>query len=166
MTGWFAGRTPRERWTLSLAGIALALALGNWLVMEPLAGHADRLRNRLDTQHALLSWLEQIAPEVTRLRRLQPAPAQAGTQSLLSVIDQSTRRAGLKKTVKRLAPESRNKVRLWLEGAPFDTLMLWLAGVNREYGIESESISVEREDKPGLVRVNLTLQRRNAAATR
>jgi type II secretory pathway component PulM len=43
-----------------------------------------------------------------------------------------------------------------LEGAPFDTVVTWLANLDQRYGLAIESITVDRTVKPGLVNASIT----------
>ncbi|MEA3151275.1 MAG: Type secretion system protein, partial [Gammaproteobacteria bacterium] len=43
-----------------------------------------------------------------------------------------------------------------LEAAPFDTMVTWLAKLDEQYGLDVESISVDRTARPGVVNANIT----------
>jgi general secretion pathway protein M len=154
---WLAGLQERERRTLMLGAVALALILGYLYLFEPLMSAREQAGSRVQAQRALLAHLQRVAAEASLLKGSGPATRAVAPQSILAAVDQSSRQAGIKPSIKRLTPEGSKKVRLWLEKASFDQLMGWLAGVNAQSGLVVENINLTPEDEPGLVRVNLTL---------
>lgn len=160
MKEWYRSLARRERRALLLAAAVLSMGLIYVAVVEPLPTRLDQSRSRLHAQQTLLEWMQKASKEAEHLRGSAAArPLRAADQSVLAVIDRTTRRAGLKDSVKRLVPETEDTVRVWMEGASFDRLIAWLAGLSEQYGIENTNIAVNREDEPGLVRANMTLRR-------
>jgi type II secretory pathway component PulM len=47
-------------------------------------------------------------------------------------------------------------VRVQLEAAPFDTMVVWLATLDTQYGLAIDSISVDRAARPGVVNANIS----------
>ena len=80
--------------------------------------------------------------------------------SILSIIDQTSSRLGLKASMKRLTPDGKDKVRIRMEQAGFDKVMSWLAMLSKEHQINTEALSLRpNEDDQGVVSGNLTLHR-------
>jgi type II secretory pathway component PulM len=71
------------------------------------------------------------------------------------VVDRVGRAAGLTDSLRGTQPNG-NGVRVQLEGAPFDTVIGWVATLDQRYGLSIESISVDRTVKPGLVNASIT----------
>jgi general secretion pathway protein M len=155
---WFDSLGTRERMILA-AGLALLIPLLVWaLLWQPLAGSVDRLEEEVAQQRETLAWMQRAAAEVKRLRGSGgTAAAGLGGRSLLAVVDQSARAAGLGGGVKRIEPESADAVRVTLEGVAFDTVLTWLDALGRDFGVAAGMVSVEREPVPGQVRMRLTL---------
>lgn len=158
MKAWFLGLAPRERLIVA-GGAAILLVLVLWLaVWEPLVQRTAQLEQSVAVQEETLAWMRQAAGEIEQLRR-SGGPAAAGLQgrSLLAAVDQATRAAGLNSGLKRIEPEGQNRVRVQFEGVAFDDFMRWLNGLQGQYGVFTQSITVEREEAPGRVNIRLTL---------
>ena len=129
------------------------------LVWQPNVAERARLRQVISEQRALLHWLSGASAEVRRLRGAQGRnPGKRGNESLLALVDRSARKSGLARAVKRLEPQGKNAVRLWVEQASFDQLAAWLAKLGKESGVHASAVSLERQERPGLVNGRLTLE--------
>lgn len=154
---WFDKLAPRERW-LVLAAAAFAIcALVYALAIQPLFAARERAAAELEIRRSLLSDIEQIA------RRFGPQDASTGSvpangESLVVLIDRSTRDRGLGAYLKRNQPEGANGVRLRLESVPFDELTAWLADVQTQHGLSATSASFDPSGEPGRVNSNLVLE--------
>lgn len=164
MKAWFASLAPRERMMVIAAAVLLVLTLGYVLAWEPLTRDVARLEQSVQEQRALKQWMEQAAVEARRLRGGRAggngaAPVGEDAPSLLSLTDETVRAAQLGAAVRRIEPEGDSVVRVVLEQAAFDDVMLWLGMLQRTHGIGVVDFAVDRQDEPGLVNARLTLQR-------
>ena len=155
---WFEKLEPRERWLVALAGVVTLLALAYGLVVQPLSAARARAELQLTEQRQLLLDVEQVA------RRLGPqssngssGPVPATGESLVVLVDRSTRERGLGSYLKRNQPEGNDGVRLRLENAPFDTLAEWLGELQSRYGLATTSASFDPSGEPGRVNSSLVL---------
>lgn len=152
---WFDKLAPRERWMVMagalLALVALIFAVGIRPVYRARAAAAEQLVE----QRRLLADIEQVA------RRFGPQSAAAATpvsgESVVVLIDRSTRERGLSSYLKRNQPEGNDGVRLRMENAPFDELLLWLSDVQSGQGLAAVSASFDPSGEPGRVNANLVL---------
>lgn len=153
---WLDKLAPRERWMVMggalFALVALIFALG----ILPVYRARDAAAERLAEQRQLLADIEQVA------RRFGPqSPATGATptsnESVLVLIDRSTRERGLSSYLKRNQPEGTDGVRLRMENAPFDELLLWLSDVQSGQGFAAVSASFDPAGEPGRVNANLVL---------
>jgi type II secretory pathway component PulM len=71
------------------------------------------------------------------------------------LVDRVGREAGLAGALRGTQPNGTG-VRVQLEGAPFDTLITWLATLDEHYGLAIESITVDRAARPGVVNASIT----------
>ncbi len=158
MKAWWAARAPREQMILGAGGIVAVIILVWLLAWEPLASEASALKTSISAQQDDLAWMREAAGEVIALRS-QGGATVAGLQgrSLLAVVDQSARQAGLGSALKRVEPEGSAKVRVRFESVSFDQLILWLNQINTQFGVSAEQVSIEPENESGRVTVRLTL---------
>lgn len=155
MQDWLNTMSPRERIMVIGCAAFVALAL-IWIAgLQPLLKHADGLEERVTDKRAQLASLQEQAALVDPNRQSNgPQPGVAGNQSLVVIIDRTTRERQLAGYLKRNQPEGATSVRLRLEGAPFDDLVHWLGDLDRQYGLKTANANF---DRAGIGRVNATL---------
>lgn len=148
---WYQALGGREQLIVRVGAIVGALLVVALVVLQ-LHGVVNRLEKRVATKRADVAYITSVLPE------LQGAPApQGGGQSLVTVIDRTTRDAGLSGNLRGADPSGIGGVRVRLEGASFDVLVPWLLRIQREYALRVQSATLEKSDAPGRVNANLTL---------
>jgi len=155
---WLDKLAPRERVLVLAAAVFAGMALVYALGLQPLYAARGRAAAEVEAHRSLLRDIEQVA------RRFGPqgaasAPSTATGESLVVVIDRSTRERGLGPYLKRNQPEGASGVRLRLENAPFDELTGWLADVQARYGLAAVAASFDPSGEQGRVNSNLALER-------
>ncbi|MEO7387059.1 MAG: type II secretion system protein M [Gammaproteobacteria bacterium] len=155
---WLDKLAPRERLLVLAAAVFAGLALVYALGLQPLYAARGRAAAQVEEQRSLLGDLEQVA------RRFGPQGAAnsatpATGESLVVLLDRSTRERGLGAYLKRNQPEGAAGVRLRLENVPFDDLTAWLAEVQTRQGLAAISASFDPSGEPGRVNSNLVLER-------
>ncbi len=159
MKQWYEGLESRERIMLFSGVILLAIFLFYVLVWAPAHSGYDRLKSTISEQRTTALWIQEGAAEVIRLTGTGSNVGQGlGGRSLLAVTDSTARAGGLAAAMKRIEPEGRNGVRVWLEGASFDQFVTWLGQLSNKYGINPDNVSMDRGEAAGQVNVRLTLQ--------
>jgi len=153
---WWRGLDMRERRAVLLAGLALLLfsLYSGWQSFDQ--ARQQRLE-RLERQREALRDLSRQAAEIRQLRGQADTPSRS-KESLLALVDRSARAQGLGAALKRVKPEG-GGVRLWLEKAPFDTLIVWLGRLKSRQGADITALSLERVNDTGLVNARITLER-------
>ena len=153
---WFDRLAARERWLVLVAAGFAVFALVYALGLQPLYSARTRAASAVEQQRSLLNDIEQVA------RRFGPqnssGPAMPSGESLVVLIDRSTRERGLGSYLKRNQPEGPSGVRLRLENVPFDDLTGWLAVVQGAQGLATVSASFDPSGEPGRVNSNLVLE--------
>jgi general secretion pathway protein M len=150
---------PRERLLVTAAGVAIVLAAILLLVVQPLYANSTHTAERVTDKQALLARLEQAAA------RLEPAAQRSGGQlqglgqSMVVVVDRSTRSRGLGQYLKRNQPDGNTGIRLRFEDAPFDELIGWIAELQTSYGMTTLSANIDLSGASGRVNCSLVLNR-------
>jgi len=150
---WFAGLKEREKRVVVIGAAALAVLLlvgGVLLPLHTALANAERRGNRA---RADLTWMRLNAPEI-RSGALQMTQ-QTGEPPVV-LVDRTAREAGLAGAIRGTQPSGNAGVRVQLEAAPFDTMINWLGGLDRRYGLAVESITIDRAAKTGTVNANVT----------
>lgn len=155
MTAHWRRLAPREQRLLLLAAAVLALLLGYALLWAPWQAARERLRADNARLRADLAWLHQLAPQVQALRAQQPAATAQVGGPLPVRLDASVRTADLGEHLSRLEPAADGSVKLWLDDAPADGVLAWLAEVSAQ-GVAVESLGLGPGAGPGLVNARAT----------
>ena len=154
LADWYAGLQARERRTVLIGGVLLALVVLVGGVLLPLHNRVSSEREKVDTLRGDLAWMQQSAPEIQAAAGTYHAP---GNESPVVLIDRTGREAGLAQALRGTQPSGDAGVRVQLEAAPFDALVGWLSVLETQHGIAIESIPIGRAARPGLVNASVSL---------
>jgi general secretion pathway protein M len=162
MKNWWNGLTARERWIVG-SGVLLSLILvGYGLIWQPWQRALGDLRQAVANQRRDLAWMQQAVMEVKQLGTAATGaatkPTGAPGQSLLTLVDQSAKKAGLGTVLKRVEPQGSEQLRVQLEGVGFDELIRWLGTLEREYAVRIDTATVDRRSESGRVDARIVLQ--------
>jgi general secretion pathway protein M len=156
MRAWWDSLEARERLVLLVGGIVAAVIVLWAAVWNPLFVNTARLGEEITSKERLLA-------EVTRLEASGAGTTSqtraAGGGSLVVVVDQTIRSQGLSASLKRNQPNGSDGINLTFQSASFDTLIRWLAQLDRDHGISVQSASFSDSRQPGLVNSTLVLSR-------
>lgn len=158
LRAWFQGLAPRERLLILAAAALAAVAVAYAGVVEPVFGARARAAESVARNRQLLADIEGVARRLGP-QRSQPAAAPGSADSLVVVIDRSTRDLGLAGFLKRNQPEGPASIRLRFENAPFDQLLEWLAAAETRDGLRPTAASFDPSGEPGRVNSNIVLAR-------
>lgn len=161
MKAWWENLGARERGLIVVGTVLVMMLLSYVLAWEPLRNSDRRLRQSVAERRADLAWMRQAAEEIKRLGGAGAARPVADNRSLLTLVDQTARAAGLGAALKRVAPQGDDKLSAQLDGAEFDKLIPWLSGLERDQAIAIISLNVDRTDAPALVNARIVLGRRS-----
>lgn len=156
MKAWWESLASRERALLSGSAAVVLALLGYLLAWEPFQASHRRLQNNVAAQRADLVWMRQAAQEIQRLSGA--APRNNDGRSLLTLVDQTARAAGLGAALKQITPQGDDKLSARLDAVEFDKLLPWLGVLEREHPIVLIHLSVDRTETTGLVNARVILQ--------
>jgi general secretion pathway protein M len=152
LRAWYAGLQQREQRMVACGGIALAVIILFGGILLPLHTAVSGAQSRNDSKRQDLVWMRANAAEIRAAGN--QLPVDVGEPAVV-VVDRVGRAAGLTDALRGTQPNG-NGVRVQLEGAPFDTVVTWLATLDQRYGLSIESITVDRTLKPGLINASIT----------
>jgi general secretion pathway protein M len=148
---WYRSLAEREQRTLLYGSIAAAVLLlvgGLWSLQSATSAAAQRVA----TKRADLAWMQSVAP------RLRSMPAARPNESLALLMDRTAKDAGLGGALSGAEPAGNGGLRVRLEGASFDAIVIWLGRVQQERGLVVESASFDGTPTEGLVNASLVLR--------
>jgi general secretion pathway protein M len=148
----------RDQKALLALSVALGLAILYFLVWSPAHSFAKQEESNLASGKELLSWVK--ANEMVARTLVSDTAGGASkildSQSLVSTVSANALKHKIK--LKRFEPSGERKVRVWLEKVPFNNVIVWLRDLNSTYNITASQISIDRDEKGGLVNVRITLK--------
>jgi general secretion pathway protein M len=164
MKDWWLGKTQREQLALVGGAAAVLLLLLYLLAWQPFVNAVEKQRTHVKNQQITLDWMQQVLPEFQSLSSQNRAAGNRQTnEALLTLVDRTAKQKQLREQFQRLKPQGDDTVQLWVEQAPFDTLLNWLGNLTSQYGIQIETLNIDRQELPGIVNARLVLQRAGGA---
>jgi general secretion pathway protein M len=156
---WFYSLQPRERMFIGGGGLLLAIAAIFVLGLGPFYSAVKASGQRVAAKEGDLAWMRSVAGEVKALGANAAAnPAPSG-ESLVVLIDRTARECGLGQALSGQTPAGDNSIRVRLDNAEFDKLMVCLSNLQQVHALSIEQASIDRTGTPGFVNVGLTLTR-------
>ncbi len=159
MKEWFYKLAPRERLLVGTAAVLTGILLIVTLGIRPMISQTTRSHERIEDKRKLLSELERVAERIGPQTGSNRGTTGAAIQSLVVIVDRTTRGSGLAPYLKRNQPDGTNSIRLRFENAPFDATIEWLGGIKNRYGLIVSAANIEAAATTGRVNCNLTLTR-------
>ena len=159
MKAWYNAKEPQEQRIILILSVIVGLSLFYLLIWSPISETYQQKHKQVFARQQLLSWMEKTSQEIIRLKPQTNNQRNRSGGPLLSSIDRTIKAARLNQTMKRLEPQGNERVQIWFEKTAFDTLIQWLGKLDSTYGINIQSINVERLDQPGLVNARLVLKK-------
>ena len=159
MKEWFQNLAPREQVLISIGGGLVVVFLIVMLGIQPVLSKASRGHELITEKQALLTELSQVAQRIGPQTGGGQGVDLTGGQSLVVIVDKTTRERGLGPQLKRNQPDGDSSIRLRFENASFDALMGWLSQLQNQYGLTTTSANIDVAAGTGRVNCNLTLER-------
>lgn len=150
---WYHGLGEREQRMAVWGGAAAAVFLLAGLIMQ-LGASVTKASERVERRREDLAFIVAATP------RIQSQPAARPGESLTIAVDRMAHEGGLAEELAAIEPAGNGALRARFTGAPFDSLMLLLARLQKERGVEAETASVTASGEPGLVDATLVIHGR------
>jgi general secretion pathway protein M len=156
---WFFGLQPRERVIVAAGALIVPLVLIYMFALAPFYSAVSLRAQRVATKEGDVAWMRSVAPEIAMLNATSPARAAPTGESLVVLIDRTSRECGLGAALTGQTPNGESSIRVRLEGAEFDKLMVCLGTLQQVHQVNIDSATIDRTGKPGLVYAGLVLSR-------
>jgi general secretion pathway protein M len=157
MQRWQA-MSARDRSMLKLGFLVVSLLLFWAFLWDPTQQSRRSLNNQVQSAEADLTYMHAAAQQLQALHASGTASVfDRGGRSLLALADSTARDAKLAHAIQRIEPVSTGRVNIWLEGAEFDQVTLWLEQLQSAYGVRVDEYSLQRSEGEGKVEGRLSL---------
>ncbi len=159
MKEWFRQLAHRERILVSTAAFLTGVLLIVTLGVRPIIKNTTQGHERVADKRELLSEIDRVAERVGPQTGSNRQASGAGDQSLVVIVDRTTRSSGLAPYLKRNQPDGTDSIRLRFEDVPFDVVIEWLAEIRLQYGLVTLAANIDTSGSAGRINCNLTLTR-------
>lgn len=149
---WYASLQEREQRMVAGGAIAVSVMVLVFGILMPLHSAVSKATARNDTKREDLTWMRANAAEIRATGN--QVPADTGEAPVV-LVDRIAREAGLGGALRGTQPNATG-VRVQLEDASFDTLITWLATLDERYGLAVDSVTLDRNARPGAVNASIT----------
>jgi general secretion pathway protein M len=156
---WFDALAPRERLLVSAAGLLLVVAIVVIGGLRPLVVSSRSATAQLADRQAVLADIEHVAARFGPQAGAGASGAHPTGESLVVLVDRTTRSRGLGAYLKRNEPDGTDSIRLRFENVSFDELVAWLADLQATQAVNVVSASADPGQDAGRVGANLQLSR-------
>ncbi|MCG9697902.1 type II secretion system protein M [Shewanella sp. Isolate11] len=145
---WWNGLILREQQLVAACGVMLVVGIFYWGIWTPISNTEADAERSLQSQQNTLNYVKQTANKIVGLK--QSGGAKAFSGSLSTAATQGAKSFGLEIT--RMQPQG-NKLQVWMDEVPFDSLLGYLSDLVQQKGLSLDSIDLAQSDTPGFVKV-------------
>lgn len=150
------GLQAREQQVLRLGAVIFGLLLLYLFVIDPVYSGRGEAEQRLQATRQAFAVAQQQASDLKA-----SSPGAAGipvSGSLLTRVESSAQKEGLRGALKRLQPSGNDQIQVSLEGASYQQVMQWLSKLRLE-GISAQRADIQVDRQSDLLQVQLVLVR-------
>lgn len=148
-SGWLEERTTRERWLLMMGSAAVLIWVAFAFVWQPIQARREAASRQIALYERAIVALH-AAPASTIV-----APP-ADPRALNAIVTDAA--SGFDLSIRRLEPQG-NSIRVTVDEAAFQTVILWLEAMQRDSGLRASELDMIRRPAPGVVNATLVLER-------
>ena len=159
MREWFDTLESREKILIVFASIFVIITSMYMLILAPMIKERDSLNASIkDWENSIIeiSHLKQLDAQSQLTINNQNKPE----QSLVVIVDISLREYNLYQSLQRSLPNGNDNIRVELQGASFNDLILWIEKLDSMYNLKvvSANFSQSSNGEYGFVNTSLTLE--------
>ncbi len=145
---WWQGLNIREQWLVSIMATFISVFLLYSFVWQPLNENLIKAEQKVASRKALLTWVTDNTARYKNVKSSSGGKKSSG--SLSSIINRSANKQQL--TITRMQAQGES-VQVWLDSAPFTTLLFWFEHMANNEGLQVQAIDLAEGNKQGEVRV-------------
>ena len=155
---FWQARNPRERAILSYGGVFLLLAMLYGLAWLPISEGRKKLSANLPQLRADVAQMRTNAQEITDLQANGPRPPGTGAASadVRQAAESGLQGANIRDKVSAIDRVDAQRVRITLNGTPFDVLLMFLGDMQSQRRLRVETLQIQATEA-GRVKGSVTL---------
>ena len=156
---WLDTLEQRERYFVIGGAIALVATLFFLIVWDPIISNYEKQQRHYESQRQLYIWMKASSSEIQALKAAGGSiAARSRNQSISSLADRSAITTGIKPYIETI-DQNKKGVKVNINAADFDKIILWLSDLENKYGITTTKLKVDKSKTAGAVDAQITLER-------
>ena len=152
---WWIQLSSRDQMAVFALSVVVFIYILYAAILKPVHGMKAKQQRSYHAAQQNLDKVRTLAAKWTN--RDQGSVGGGGSASIVEIVDRSLRENGLR--LSGMQPSGSGNVRLRLEQVKFDDLLPWLHEMEVVKGMQVKDLSVAMGSDPGIVSVNVRLQR-------
>jgi general secretion pathway protein M len=157
MREWWQNLSTRDQKILVGGGILAGILLIYSFIWLPLSTAVNSLKQQVDEQHELLVWLRVASSQIQQYHNKGFTLQNRGNQPLITFLSNALNMGELHSFSPQIIPTSSDTVTINFNQVPFDMLITWLEKLWRNYGIDTQQISITPTATSGVVKAQLVI---------
>lgn len=158
MEKWLRTLSERDRIFVLYGSVIAGLLLFYFMIWSPLSQkNADLIVSNAQTRD-LINWIQKTKPQLVQFHQ-QSKNKSSMNASLLSAIEQSVKRNRLDSADGEIKQLENNRVQVSFAKVGYLPVMRWIEDVQVTSASKIDKVSIQKTEKPGVVHVELTLER-------
>jgi len=154
MKAYFTSLNPREQKMVLAAALFVLLFLPYQFIYTPFQNSLTKMEKSAIKAKKNIVWMKNSSREIRGLRGTNN-PTRKSRQSLLSLIETTTKQSKLNKNLSKVQPAGSTLVKVQLNEVSFDNLMLWLDKLVMIHGLSIQYFKIEKQKDNGIVNVRV-----------
>lgn len=158
MKYWYENLSQKDQKLMLVSLVLIVLTLFWMLIYKPVENSLSKKQSSITANTKILQWMKDEAGKLDGNTQQSQAIPISPNVTFSSWIDRQLVAKSLQNHVSRAEPIDENTTIIWLQNAPFDTVMDWLQDIQKSHAISASQIDVIATDKSlGLVSIRMTL---------
>jgi general secretion pathway protein M len=145
---WWQGLVHREQQLVGFCSVIVVIGILYWGVWSPISNSQQTAERNYNAELQNLNYVKQTANKIAGLEKAGAKVQASG--SLSSIVNQTASQYNLEIT--RMQPQD-DKIQLWMDEVPFDSLLDYLHNLVDQKGLTLDSVDLSDSDTAGFVNV-------------
>lgn len=159
MKEWWFNLNLREKQMVGLGVTVTIMALLYGLIWSPLHNSVSALRDQIQRNQQLLSWMQAADQQIQTAAKMTPTPtAPHNAASWLSIVQNNVKQSPLAKNLTQLVQADNDSVKLTFQQVDFDLLISWLTELWQQQGLVVTQLTITSGSTPGIVGAEFILK--------
>ncbi len=147
MKQWWSQLQKKERHLVILMGVLITFFLCYHLIWSPISQGLEQESKKLKRNQELKVYVEH---HIGAAKTQKGGAKQPGNGTLSSVINRVAR--GYDIAITRVQPQGED-IQVWINEVSFNTLLIWLADLTQNNGLQVKTIDITEGSADGMVKI-------------